>query len=932
MTNYRRLISYIYAYEGEVKGKNIGFAKLESRNGQCKLSVNVKKVYVGSSDLGVYLLAPGKEIFLGSIFIRSGGGEFRAVVNVENAADSGCSMDQCYGLTIHEQGDTWRAYTTIWEDAVAHAAEVELADVTSSKVGDAEAQIHRKVEELNQELRSGEKTAKDGDGPVLSSSPAGARQMSDAVRQSRPRESFLQGAADSEIKDVSGEMLSSHGPEETLETMQEAEDTAETMQEAEVPEVWDEASEEVFGAEDEAGQASEASGQITEKTAGLERIMSEPAEAGPAGLSGYQEMRDESDQQINQETEETVNQMEAVGNPQARDHMELEPELLPDTEGSMELEPESLPDEMPGEAEEVQESGDIPDSQLESQSEKEAESEPLAPEKTAVLQNKSLAGIMPAEDVEQTDGMMTPNAGGEQEPDPRPWNGKWNIGEQQIPQHNWDEKNVTSIRKQLHEENETMPREPHTGHAPLDKGVPGQGGMAPDTRIPLQPDNMPESRTVPRPNIMTRPGMPRRHMPSGTMNTGSAGGQSDQERLTDQYPMNQQPSQGMGMTRQQPMGNRQFMPGQHPTTGQQPIPGQEPMPGEQPMPGRQPMSEQQPMPGQQPIPGQRPMPGQQPIPGQQSMPGRQPMSGRQPTSGQQPMPERQPVSEPQPIPGQQPMPNQQSRPSRQMMPYNQPMPSRQQMPGQNSMSQQPVPNRQPMPNRQPVPNRQATSNQQAMPNRQPAPNRQATSNRQPMPNQQPAQTQPPGSQTSSQGRQPLMGPGRWEADSSGEAAGQAEDKVPVVDAGEETLILGNPQELERLEQEEQQSDFPGRLWDGFRKRYPKIQAFDSANGCEILTIKPQDIGLLPRENWNYGNNSFLLHGYYNYRYLILARIGDETKGRTRYILGVPGNYYSNEKYMASMFGFPHFVLARKQPSQDGRFGYWYTDVRLENQD
>ena len=62
MTNYRRLISYIYAYEGEVKGKNIGFAKLESRNGQCKLSVNVKKVYVGSSDLGVYLLAPGNTV------------------------------------------------------------------------------------------------------------------------------------------------------------------------------------------------------------------------------------------------------------------------------------------------------------------------------------------------------------------------------------------------------------------------------------------------------------------------------------------------------------------------------------------------------------------------------------------------------------------------------------------------------------------------------------------------------------------------------------------------------------------------------------------------------------------------------------------------------------------------------------------------------
>ncbi len=67
---------------------------------------------------------------------------------------------------------------------------------------------------------------------------------------------------------------------------------------------------------------------------------------------------------------------------------------------------------------------------------------------------------------------------------------------------------------------------------------------------------------------------------------------------------------------------------------------------------------------------------------------------------------------------------------------------------------------------------------------------------------------------------------------------------------------------------------------------------------------------MPRENWNYGNNSFLLHGYYNYRYLVLARIGGDGGSRIRYILGVPGHYYSNEKYMASMFGFPHFVLSK----------------------
>ena len=33
MADYRRLISYIYEYEGKQKGKNVGFAKLEARNG-----------------------------------------------------------------------------------------------------------------------------------------------------------------------------------------------------------------------------------------------------------------------------------------------------------------------------------------------------------------------------------------------------------------------------------------------------------------------------------------------------------------------------------------------------------------------------------------------------------------------------------------------------------------------------------------------------------------------------------------------------------------------------------------------------------------------------------------------------------------------------------------------------------------------------------
>ena len=133
--------------------------------------------------------------------------------------------------------------------------------------------------------------------------------------------------------------------------------------------------------------------------------------------------------------------------------------------------------------------------------------------------------------------------------------------------------------------------------------------------------------------------------------------------------------------------------------------------------------------------------------------------------------------------------------------------------------------------------------------------------------------------------------------------------------------------LAELDREENEELADTNIWKKMSDLYTKVLAFDYDNGCEILSIKPQDIGLLPREVWTYGNNSFLLHGYYNYRHLILAKLL-EPQQPPRYLLGVPGHYFSNEKYMASMFGFPHFVLAGKQPQGDGRFGYWYTDIRL----
>ncbi len=435
LNNYRRLISYIYAYEGGVKGKNIGFAKIEMRGEQCRIQVNVKKVYVGSNDIGVYLLSPGTELLLGRIFIRNGSGEFRIHVNRNNVEGSGLNMDECYGLTIHDVESAWQCYTTIWDDAVTQAAETMLEDVTSSCI----------VQEKEQDNIEGR----------------------------------------------------------------------------------------------------------------------------------YKESSKSDELPISREIEQEL----------MKEEMRLQ--------------------------------------------------------------------------------MVAP----------------------------WGE----------HSEPEIVPPSAEPERAPQPEIVPPSA----------EPERVPQPEIVP---------------PS-----------AEPERA--------------------------------------------------------------------------------------------------------PQPEREPQPEILPPP--------------------------------------------PQPELPPIPEDPALPPQPSNPEILPEP------------------TVPPLLP------QPEITPGP--------APIQAEESSSVGPENLEQL-----RELDRLEQEQKSRN---RLWEKFQNRYAKVLAFDYDKGCEILSIKPQDIGLLPRDIWVYGNNSFLLHGYYNYRHLILAKLNDP-EGSPRYLLGVPGHYFSNEKYMASMFGFPHFVLARKQPEEDGRFGYWYTDIRL----
>lgn len=452
MSAYHRLISYIYAYEGGIKGKNTGFAKLETRGTSCRIQVSVRRVFAGGSPIGVYLLAGQEEIRIGTLFVRGGNGEFRAVVNCENIEGSGCNMEECCGLTLHETDSAWRAYTTIWEDAVAHAAEVELADVTAEKVREQEAE--------------------------------------------------KEGATRKLAENVSGEVNSASVGKEKLD------------------------------------------------------------EASELTRSGEMESQDTSTET---EKKEAVNINETdfgISQPQPEKLEDSNLEIFEDTETM-----EAVPD--------ISETSDHQEAEVVQEAQTET------PQESFQESNQEVQTETPKESFQES----------------------------------YQEAQTEARRKDSQESTREVWKE-------------------------MPPDSPPDH----------------------------------QEAFQSDSQNQKQP---------QPDSSKEF------------------------------------------------------------------------------------------------------------------------------------------------------------------------------PKEDPAES----------------------------------------------------------------------LWNRLRAAYPKVTAFECADGCEILVIKPQDIGLLPRENWVYGNNSFLLHGYYNYRYLILARLGKSGE-RGRYILGVPGHYGNNEKYMAAMFGFDRFVRSTRQPPRDSRFGYWYTDLNF----
>ena len=105
--------------------------------------------------------------------------------------------------------------------------------------------------------------------------------------------------------------------------------------------------------------------------------------------------------------------------------------------------------------------------------------------------------------------------------------------------------------------------------------------------------------------------------------------------------------------------------------------------------------------------------------------------------------------------------------------------------------------------------------------------------------------------------------------------------------------------------------------------YPIVHPF--GDGRAYLSIEPRDFVVLQERYQPMVQNSFLLHGFYYYKHLLLGR---HRQGKNiQYYLGVPGVFYEKEKAAALFYGFESFEGA-VSPASEGSFGYYMKRVDI----
>lgn len=160
----------------------------------------------------------------------------------------------------------------------------------------------------------------------------------------------------------------------------------------------------------------------------------------------------------------------------------------------------------------------------------------------------------------------------------------------------------------------------------------------------------------------------------------------------------------------------------------------------------------------------------------------------------------------------------------------------------------------------------------------------------------------------------------FQRENGGEYIGGWSEEIPYVEDEESNsredapILMRQIASAEEKEQEAEKESEPEEYIQPRNVTYEKIER--------------KDISRLPRKEWRLANNSFLLHGFYNYHHLLYIEEDGEVW------IGVPGIYHEKEKMAANAFGFTDFRrmtdveidLTENEKNTYEDFGYWCRQI------
>lgn len=103
----------------------------------------------------------------------------------------------------------------------------------------------------------------------------------------------------------------------------------------------------------------------------------------------------------------------------------------------------------------------------------------------------------------------------------------------------------------------------------------------------------------------------------------------------------------------------------------------------------------------------------------------------------------------------------------------------------------------------------------------------------------------------------------------------------------------------------------------FRTEY---NPFENGRVGRCVRIGVGDVNSLAEDEPGLKENSFLMHGFYRYKHLLLAK--KDSSGRILFLVLVPGLKNDKEQRLADMYGFHDFVTLDGCRPRQGVFGYF----------